>query len=149
MSMDEGDIDDAWDRIGGPAPEGDGDGGDGIDEEQLAAQLGPPIRATFVIKADKVPVAPWPQEWRVGSLGPQDGHVTLVAEHDMEASPVAQLSAITGILGTLKQAQLEIAWWAIQTRGPLGDEEAEDMDAALQRMLEGDGSDAPAGPDGD
>lgn len=110
------------------------------DEEQVVVDLGPPVRATFLIRADKVPVAPWAQGWRVGSIGPENGHVTLVCEHDIDLSPVAQLSAITGILGTLKQAQLDVVWWTMQTRGPL-ELDKPDMDSELRRLLADDGAD--------
>lgn len=104
-------------------------------DEQVVVDLGPAVRATFLIRADKVPVAPWAQGWRVGSIGPENGHVTLVCEHDIDRSPVAQLSAITGILGTIKQAQLDVVWWTVQTRGPLELDEP-DLDAELRRLLD-------------
>jgi hypothetical protein len=127
------DLDDVWDKVGGATPE--------PEPEEQVIDMGPPIRATFVIKADRIPVAPWAQGWSVGALGPTpDGHVTLVCEHDMDASPVAQLSAITGILGTLKQAQLDVVWWAMQTRGPLKEGEPEDLDRELGELL---GQDPP------
>ena len=122
------DLDDVWDKVGGATPE----------PEEPVVDMGPPIRATFVIKSDRIPVAPWAQGWTVGALGPTpDGHVTLVCEHDMDASPVAQLSAITGMLGTIKHAQLELVWWAMQTRGPLEEGEAEDLDRELGELLGG------------
>jgi hypothetical protein len=115
------------------------------EQEQVVVDLGPPVRATFLLKADKVPVAPWAQGWRVGSIGPENGHVTLVCEHDIDLSPVAQLSAITGILGTLKQAQLEVVWWTMQTRGPL-ELDKPDMDSELRRLLDADGDDGTGEP---
>lgn len=134
--------DDVWDKLSGPAPEptaGD-DEPDDAGSEQVVVDVGPPVRATFVVRADRVPVAPWAQGWRVGSIGPEGGHVTLVCEHDMDLSPVAQLSAVTGLLGTIKQAQLDVVWWTIQTRGPLELDAAEpDMDAELQRLLDEEG----------
>lgn len=126
---------DLWDRIGGPAPE-PGSGDDHV-EEQVTVDIGPPVRATFLVRSDKVPVAPWAQGWRVGTIGPENGHVTIVCEHDIDLSPVAQLSAITGILGTLKQAQLDVVWWTFQTRGPL-ELDKPDMDAELDKLLGGD-----------
>jgi hypothetical protein len=142
--------DELWGRIGGPAPQDPAGAPDGEHEtppEQPAIDLGPPVRATFLLRSDKVPVAPWAQGWRVGSIGPENGHVTLVCEHDIDLSPVAQLSAITGILGTLKQAQLEIVWWTIQTRGPL-ELDKPDMDAELSRLLDPDAN-PPASSDED
>lgn len=126
------DLDDVWDKVGGAAPEPEVDDAEVVD-------FGPPIRVTFVIRANSIPVAPWAQGWKVGAIGPtDDGHVTLVCEHDMEASPVAQLSAITGMLGTLKQAHLEIVWWAMQTRGPLEETgEPEDLDREFGDLLGG------------
>jgi hypothetical protein len=137
--MDDDLGDDLWSKIGGPTPDAPGpDGADGTEgDESPAVDLGPPVRATFLLRVDKVPVAPWAQGWRVGSIGPENGHVTLVCEHDIDLSPVAQLSAITGILGTLKQAHLEIVWWTMQTRGPL-DLEKPDMDAELAKLLDPD-----------
>jgi hypothetical protein len=130
--------DDLWNKIGGPTPDASAaDESIGDDSEQPAVDLGPPVRATFLLRSDSVPVAPWAQGWRVGSIGPENGHVTLVCEHDIDLSPVAQLSAITGILGTLKQAQLEIVWWTMQTRGPL-DLDKPDMDAELAKLLDPD-----------
>lgn len=135
--MDEDLGDDLWSKIGGPTPELDVDG-DGEDTgEQVAIEMGPPVRATFLVRADKVPVAPWAQGWRVGTIGPENGHVTIVCEHDIDLSPVAQLSAITGILGTLKQARLEIVWWTMQTRGPL-ELDKPDMDDELAKLLDPD-----------
>jgi hypothetical protein len=132
MSDDPNDLDDVRDKVGGSSP-------DDVAEEPGEIDVGPPIRATFVIKSDKLPVAPWAQGWTVGAIGPtDDGHVTLVCEHDMDASPVAQLSAITGILGTLKQAQLEVVWWAMQTRGPLELNAVQDLDAEFGDLLGGD-----------
>lgn len=132
------DLDDVWDKVGGAAPE----------QEEPVVDMGPPIRATFVIRSEKIPVAPWAQGWSVGALGPTpDGHVTLVCEHDMDASPVAQLSAITGLLSTIKQAKLDLVWWAMQTRGPLEDAEPDDFDRELGELLggaEGQGGSDPA-----
>ncbi len=132
-------LDDVWDKVGGAAPEPEPDAAQVVD-------MGPPIRATFILRADKVPVAPWAQGWTVGAIGPTpDGHVTLVCEHDLDASPVAQLSAITGILGTIKQAQLEVVWWAIQTRGPLElGGASEDLDREFGELL---GDQPPSGDD--
>ena len=139
--QDSGDLgDDVWDKLSGPAPDLETSGGDdaGTSEEQVVVDMGPPVRATFVIRAEKVPVAPWAQGWRVGSIGPEGGHVTLVCEHDIELSPVAQLAAVTGILGTIKQAKLDVVWWTIQTRGPLELNAPDDMDAELQKLLDGE-----------
>ncbi len=138
MSDDIDDLggDDLWDRIGGPTPPQPEQPSD-EDDEPVVVDLGPAVRATFLIRAEKVPVAPWAQGWRVGSIGPENGHVTLVCEHDIDLSPVAQLSAITGILGTLKSAQLDVVWWTMQTRGPL-ELDKPDMDAELQQLLDGD-----------
>jgi hypothetical protein len=133
------DLDDVWDKVGGATPEVDPDG--------EVIDMGPPIRVTFVIKSDKIPVAPWAQGWSVGALGPTpDGHVTLVCEHAMDASPVAQLSAITGMLSTIKQAHLDLVWWAMQTRGPLEEPEAEDLDRELGELLGGMDGEAGSGP---
>ncbi|MCW2926743.1 MAG: hypothetical protein JWM86_711 [Thermoleophilia bacterium] len=129
--------DDVWDKLGGPTPAA----GDGEPDtaNQVVVDVGPPVRATFVIRAERVPIAPWAQGWRVGSIGPEGGHVTLVCEHDIEDSPVAQLAAVTGLLGTIKQARLEVVWWTIQTRGPLElDAPPTDMDAELRKLLGGD-----------
>lgn len=133
--MSDDDLDDVWDRVGGPTPEPEA-GASAADDGEVV-DLGPPLRASFLIRADKVPVAPWAQGWRVGAIGPENGHVTIVAEHDIDLSPVAQLSAVTGFLGTLKHAQLEVVWWTIQARGPL-ELGKPDMDAELQRLLEDD-----------
>lgn len=132
-SVSDDDLDDVWDKVGGadPGPPAD----EGPTPEEVAAAMGPPIRATFVVRADKVPVAPWAQGWRVGAIGPNEGHITLVCEHEMDASPVAQLSAITGILGTLKQAQLDVVFWAIQTRGPLELTAPADIDEEFGDLL--------------
>lgn len=129
------DLDDVWDKVGGADPEPNVDASGTPTPEEVAAAMGPPIRATFVVRADEVPVAPWAQGWTVGAIGPNDGHVTLVCEHDMDASPVAQLSAITGILSTLKQAQLQVVFWAIQTRGPLELSAPTDLDDELSKLL--------------
>jgi hypothetical protein len=134
---------DLWDRIGGPTPAPED--GPSEDGEQVQVDLGPPVRVTFLLRSDSVPVAPWAQGWRVGTIGPENGHVTLVCEHDIDLSPVAQLSAITGILGTLKQAQLEVVWWTIQARGPL-ELGTPDMDDELQQLLDRDPADAPPDP---
>ncbi len=137
--------DELWDRIGGAAPD-DASAGEGAEgDAQQAIDIGPPVRATFLLRSDTVPVAPWAQGWRVGAIGPENGHVTIVCEHDIDLSPVAQLSAITGILGTLKQAQLEIVWWTIQTRGPL-ELDQPDMDDELQQLLDREPGDAPDDP---
>jgi hypothetical protein len=133
--MDEDELGDVWGSIGGPTPESEADGAD--DDEVQVVDVGPPVRATFLVKSDKVPVAPWAQGWRVGTIGPEGGHVTIVCEHDIDLSPVAQLSAVTGILGTLKQAHLEIVWWTIQTRGPL-ELDKPDMDDELAKLLQPD-----------
>lgn len=124
--------DDVWDKVGGPTPDEEP-----ADDEQVVVDMGPPVRATFIVRADAIPVAPWAQGWRVGAIGPEGGHVTLVCEHDIDVSPVAQLSAITDLLGTLKQARLEIVWWTLQTRGPLEiGGPADDIDAELQQLLD-------------
>lgn len=141
MTMDD-ELDDVWDKVGGaPEPEPE------PEPEGEVVELGPPIRVSFVVRADRIPVAPWAQGWRVGAIGPtEDGHVTLVCEHDMDASPVAQLSAITGILGTLKQAQLDVVWWAMQTRGPLELGATPDLDAEFGALLEDrEDEDGPTG----
>lgn len=131
----EDDFDSVWDRMTdstdaetqapapGPGPEID---------------LGPPIRVTMVIRAAAVPVAPWAQGWRIGALEPHDGHVTLMFEHEISDSPVAQLAAVTGLLGTVKAARLDIAWWLIHARGPLDDEQGEpaDFDSEFAELLE-------------
>jgi hypothetical protein len=129
--MDEDEFGDVWGKVGGPTPEGED--GDEAEDVQVV-DVGPPVRATFLVRSDKVPVAPWAQGWRVGTIGPEGGHVTIVCEHDIDLSPVAQLSAVTGILGTLKQAQLEVVWWTIQTRGPL-ELDKPDMDDELAKLL--------------
>ncbi|MCW2923859.1 MAG: hypothetical protein JWM98_1263, partial [Thermoleophilia bacterium] len=131
--MDDEDLDDElWGKLSGPADGADAPGDD--DDDVVEVEVGPPIRVTFVVRADKVPVAPWAQGWRVGAIGPDQGQVMLVCEHDIELSPVAQLSAITGLLGTFKAAKLDIAWWAIQTRGPVATDgspmsDTEDLDS--------------------
>jgi hypothetical protein len=136
-------FDSAWDRLAdadeptpatpteGAAGEAPGGGGDQL------VDPGPPIRVTMVLAADKVPVAPWAQGWRVGAIGPVEGHVTMLFEHDVSDSPVAQLAAITGLLGTIKQARLEVAWWAIQSRAPIPGEEPEapSLDEQLSDFL--------------
>lgn len=126
-------LDDVWDKMSGPVPE-QPEAGDEPDQPEV--EIGPPVRVTLVIRAEKVPVAPWAQGWSVGSIGPSEGHVTLVCEHAIELSPVAQLSAITGLLGTVKQARLDLAWWAIQTRGPLEPAEPDDFDQGLAQLLD-------------
>lgn len=137
--MEEDELGDVWDRVGGPTPDEESDGGP---DEQEVVDMGPPVRATFLVRSDKVPVAPWAQGWRVGTIGPEGGHVTIVCEHDIDLSPVAQLSAVTGILGTLKQAQLDVVWWTIQTRGPL-ELHGTDFDAELRDLLGGGSSPPP------
>lgn len=122
------DLDDVWEKLGGATPP------PGQDAEP-AIDIGPPVRVTFLVRADTVPVAPWAQGWRVGTIGPEGGHVTIVCEHDIDLSPVAQLSAVTGILGTLKQAQLEVVWWTIQARGPL-EQGQTDVDAEFSQLLD-------------
>lgn len=125
--------DDVWGRIGGPAPEQPAD--EPPAEDEPVVEIGPPVRATFLVRSDKIPVAPWAQGWRVGTIGPEGGHVTIVCEHDIDLSPVAQLSAVTGILGTLKQAQLDVVWWTIQARGPLELDGPADLDDELSKLL--------------
>lgn len=137
------DLDDVWDKLSGPTPDPE-PGATAPEDAAQAVDIGPPLRASFLVRADKVPVAPWAQGWRVGAIGPENGHVTIVAEHDIDLSPVAQLSAVTGFLGTLKQAQLEVVWWTIQARGPL-ELDKPDMDAELERLL----GDQPDGTDED
>ncbi|MCB0879995.1 MAG: hypothetical protein KDC46_13575 [Thermoleophilia bacterium] len=143
--MDDDDLgDDTWDKIGGAAP--NEESGDATaDEEPQVIDMGPPVRATFLVRADSVPVAPWPQGWRVGAIGPENGHVTLVTENDIDLSPVAQLSAITGVLGTLKNAQLDVVWWTIQTRGPLELDQT-DIDDELQQLLDREPGTGPEDP---
>lgn len=132
--MTDDELDDVWDKLGGPAPEGAAE----EESEEASIEIGPPLRVTFLVRAEKVPVAPWAQGWRVGSIGPEGGHVTLVCEHDIDLSPVAQLSAVTGILGTLKQAKLEIVWWTVQARGPLEINRPDDIDEELSKLLGGE-----------
>jgi len=96
---------------------------------------GPPIRVVMVVVADTVPVAPWAQGWRVGATEPADGHVTMLFEHDVHDSPVAQLAAVTGLLGTIKAAHLEVIWWTIQTRAPFPGEVPEEPTANLEQQL--------------
>jgi len=119
MSTDE-DFDAVWNRMSDATSEAATEGGpqDLEDGEELL-EIGPPVRVTLVIESASVPVAPWAQGWRVAAAGPIEGHVTLLFEHDIVDSPVAQLAAVTGLLSTVKHAQLEPIWWAIQTRGPL------------------------------
>ena len=148
--MDDGDLDDElWGKLGGAADDAASEADADPDEANLDVEVGPPIRVTFVVKADKVPVAPWAQGWRIGAMGPTDGQVMLVCEHDIDLSPVAQLSAITGLLGTIKQARLDVTWWAIQTRGPLETEGAgtDDLDDEFADLLDGDVPEAPPGAD--
>lgn len=135
--MDDDLGDDVWDKVSGPTPPPEHD-------EQPPVDIGPPVRATFLVRSETVPVAPWAQDWRVGTIGPEGGHVTIVCEHDIDLSPVAQLSAVTGILGTLKQARLDVVWWTIQTRGPL-EPNAADVDAELSKLL---APDEPADDEG-
>lgn len=140
------DLDDVWDKMTEPRDDEDADA---EEAEAEVVDVGPPVRATFLVRADAVPVAPWAQGWRVGTIGPEGGHVTIVCEHDIDLSPVAQLSAVTGILSTLKQAQLDVVWWTIQARGPLELGEATDMDAELAKLLDPDSGgdvDRPEGP---
>lgn len=106
---------------------------------------GAPIRVTVVLRSESIPVAPWAQGWRIGAIGPAEGHVTLFCEHDIDVSPVAQLSAITGLLGTIKQARLDVAWWAIQSRGPIEVEPQDDLDRELAALLD---AEARASDDG-
>lgn len=137
------DIDDVWDKLNQPAPSGEGeDTMPEEDEEEYeemeVAELGPPVRVTLLIKSDSVPIAPWAQGWRIGAIGPDvDGHVTLICEHDIDVSPVAQLSAVAGLLGSVKQAQLDLLWWAIQARAPFpGEAEPEkDIDDEFSELL--------------
>jgi len=126
--------DDMWDRVSG---HGESDEGSAADE--AVVDPGPPVRVTIVIRSETIPVAPWAQGWRIGALGPVDGFITLICEHDVELSPVAQLSAITGLLGTVKQAQLDLVWWAIQTRGPIEAPATDDLDQELADLLEAEG----------
>lgn len=146
--MDDDDLDDdVWDKLNGPAGDGvlpDGDDEDD-DEIEVEVEVGPPVRVTFVIRADKIPVAPWAQGWRVGALGPDNGQIMLVCEHDIDLSPVAQLSAVTGLLATLKAAQLDLVWWAVQTRGPLITDTlgVADLDSEFSDLLGGDMPDPP------
>ena len=135
--MADDDIDDVWDRIGGAA--GDGEAADPAEAEAgpEAQQLPPPLLVTVVLATDTVPVAPWAQGWRIGAVGPQDGLVTLVCQHDQGDHPVAQLSAVAGLLNTIKQAKLEIVQWAIQVYGPI-ESAPEDLDAELEDLLGGD-----------
>jgi len=137
----DGDLDDVWDKMSGPAPDEAPVDDDEGSEDGEVVEIGPPVRVTFLIRSTKIPVAPWAQGWRVGAIGPnEEGHVTLICEHDIDLSPVAQLSAVTGLLGTIKQAQLDLVWWAIQTRGPFPGEHPEatdDLDQELSDLLGG------------
>lgn len=138
------DIDDVWDKLNKALPEGEpGDSDESgasseEGEEFEVAELGPPVRVTLLIQAESVPIAPWAQGWRIGAIGPDvDGHVTLICEHDIDLSPVAQLSAIAGLLGSVKTARLELLWWAIQARAPFpGEAEPEkDLDDEFTELL--------------
>lgn len=134
----EDNFDSVWDRMSESTPPEPA-----AEEQEQAGELGdagPPIRITVVVKADAVPVAPWPQGWRIGVAGPIEGHVTLLFENDVDESPIAQLASVTGVLGTLKAAKLDLVWWAVQTRGPLpGEERSEpgDLDQMLSDLLSG------------
>jgi hypothetical protein len=143
--MADDEFDAAWDRAMDPDSEPtDGDTDEAAGEDPLAAE--PPIRVTVVVRADSVPIAPWPQGWRVLVAGPMSGHVTLLFDHEIDVSPVAQLAAVTGLLAILKGARLEIAWWAIQARGPLPSDESDqpDLDQELADLL---GDDLPPPPE--
>lgn len=140
MTSDEDLDDDVWSRLGGPPSDPEATGA----EQEV--EIAPPVRVTVVVRAAAMPVAPWPQGWRVGVLGPEDGKVMLVFEHDIDLSPVAQLSAVVGLLGVIKGAQLELSWWGIQARGPLVERDAVagGIDAEFGALLDGD---VPAPPD--
>jgi len=131
------DFGDAWDRMSEQAA-GPGEMGEGAEGDDGLVDAGPPVRVTLVLRAESIPVAPWAQGWAIRAAGPIDGHVTLLCEHDVHASPVAQLAAVTGLLSTVKQAQLQLEWWAIQTRAPLPGEHdaAPDLDQELAQLLE-------------
>lgn len=112
---------------------------------------GPPIRVVMVIKTETIPVAPWAQGWNIGATEPVDGHVTMLFEHDVHDSPVAQLAAVTGLLGTVKAAHLDVIWWTIQTRAAFPgelDEPTADLDQQLSEFLLSQDDDAPAGDPG-
>ncbi|MCW2950510.1 MAG: hypothetical protein JWN41_1523 [Thermoleophilia bacterium] len=145
MSSDD-DIDDVWDKLtdapdpGEAGPYQGADGGAEPEAEEIEiVAVGAPVRVTLVIHADRVPVVPWAQGWRVGAIGPdEDGDITLICEHEIDRSPVAQLSAVTGLLGSIKGAQLELRWWAIQTRAPLPGEHPPEptLDEELADLLD-------------
>lgn len=113
----EDDFDAVWGRMTDPANAPDESTDPAGADGHMIDDPGPPLRVTILIEAEKVPVAPWAQGWRVGAAGPSEGHVTMLFEHDIDASPVSQLAAVTGLLGTISAAQLKLVWWAIQTRG--------------------------------
>lgn len=131
--MADDELDDVWDKLN------DDSSGEASSDEAVVIEAGPPVQVTVVIRADRIPVAPWAQGWRVGAIGPDDGHVTLLFEHDIDATPVAQLSAITGLLATVKAARLELVWWALQARAPLplegGASGEPDLDQELADLL--------------
>lgn len=119
MSSDD-DFDSVWGRMAdADAPVAE----DGVQPAEQGFDAGAPVRVTILLRADSVPVAPWAQGWRLAAAGPIDGHVTLAFEHDIDAEPVAQLAAVTGLLKTIRAAQLDIAWWAFQLRGPFPEEQ--------------------------
>ncbi len=104
------DFDDAWGKMmSSEAPAAP------PDDAPAVPELGAAVQVTVVVRAERVPVAPWAQGWRIGSAGPVDGMVTMVFEHDVDDSPVTQLAAITGLWSTIKSARLDVVWWAIQT----------------------------------
>jgi hypothetical protein len=139
----EDDFDAAWDRLADSESEAQPSA-----EDQAAAagiDVGPPIRVTVVIRAETVPVAPWAQGWRIAAAGPHDGLLSMLFEQDTDDSPVAQLAAVTGLLSTIKSAQLDLVWWAIQTRGPFPGEEptaTTDLDQELKDLLADSGEDS-------
>jgi hypothetical protein len=149
----EDDFESVWSRMS--EAEGDAPGAaDGPATEQpmppTPEQLGPPIRVTLVVESESVPVAPWAQGWRVGAVGPIEGHVTMLFEHDVDIDPAAQLSAIVGLLGTVKAARLKLVWWVVQTRGPIPTDEEDDaapadLDQEFSDYLSGGSEDAPSG----
>ena len=127
----------AWEKVADASGDDHAHGHAGTDVEQ-GSDPGPPIRVVMVIKTDVVPVAPWAQGWNIGVTEPVDGHVTMLFEHDVHDSPVAQLAAVTGLLGTVKAAQLEVIWWTIQTRAAFPgelDEQTADLDQQLSEFL--------------
>ena len=149
--MGDDDFDAAWDKMSDAANRDEAHPADPppstesstADATPLEIDPGPPVRVLVVIRADSVPVAPWAQGWRIAAAGPQDGLLSMQFDHDADASPVAQLAAITGLLGTLRAAQLDLVWWTIQTRGPFPGEESSlsaDIDQELSDLL----SDPPA-----